>query len=382
MASAVAPTMRTYSANPSHPLSPVLAGMWVLLIAYASLYPLSGWRVPPGADVLALLHLPWQRWIPGFDAASNLLGYVPLGLLLTFAARPQRGSLWWSAATAALMAAALSYSMEVLQQFVPMRVPSALDWLLNCAGAALGAALAVLLDSMGWPLRWRWQHDRWLERGGRGAAALLLLWPIGLLFPAPLPFALGQVGVPVRDLVTGLFDGLTWFEPLRAWIDAGDAPSAAVSLQLESGVAVLGLLAPCLLAYSASAPSWRRIWLGLGAPVMAAAAVTLSTALNFGPEHALAWRTPSVTAAMLLAAALALGLSWIGPRLASALALVVLTSMVVLVHLAPADPYLAQSLQAWEQGHFIRFHGLAQWVGWLWPYAAMAWLLARTGAPR
>ena len=26
------------------------------------------------------------------------------------------------------------------------------------------------------------------------------------------------------------------------------------------------------------------------------------------------------------------------------------------------------SLQAWEQGRFIRFHGLAQWVGWLWPY--------------
>jgi hypothetical protein len=25
----------------------------------------------------------------------------------------------------------------------------------------------------------------------------------------------------------------------------------------------------------------------------------------------------------------------------------------------------------------VRFHGIAQWVGWLWPYAAMAWLLAR-----
>ena len=49
---------------------------------------------------------------------------------------------------------------------------------------------------------------------------------------------------------------------------------------------------------------------------------------------------------------------------------------------APADPYFALSLQAWEQGRFIRFHGLAQWIGWLWPFAALVWMLLRLGAPR
>ena len=39
-----------------------------------------------------------------------------------------------------------------------------------------------------------------------------------------------------------------------------------------------------------------------------------------------------------------------------------------------------RTLQGWEQGRFVRFHGLAQWVGWLWPYAAMAWLLGRLGS--
>ena len=28
--------------------------------------------------------------------------------------------------------------------------------------------------------------------------------------------------------------------------------------------------------------------------------------------------------------------------------------------------------QLWEQGRFLRFHGLSQWLGWLWPYAALA----------
>jgi hypothetical protein len=64
-------------------------------------------------------------------------------------------------------------------------------------------------------------------------------------------------------------------------------------------------------------------------------------------------------------------------RMVAGAGLVALTGLVVGVAQAPADPYFAQSLQAWEQGRFVRFHGLAQWVGWLWPYAAMAWLFSR-----
>ena len=108
--------------------------------------------------------------------------------------------------------------------------------------------------------------------------------------------------------------------------------------------------------------------------------MTLSTLLNFGPAHALAWLTPATLPG------LALGCCWrrwvLAPlprRLAAGVGLVALTGLVVGVAQAPADPYFAQSLMAWEQGQFVRFHGLAQWVGWLWPYAAMAWMLSRLG---
>jgi hypothetical protein len=55
---------------------------------------------------------------------------------------------------------------------------------------------------------------------------------------------------------------------------------------------------------------------------------------------------------------------------------------VLVVHLAvlnqaPASAYFADTLQSWEQGRFIRFHGLAQWLGWLWPYAVLAYVLQR-----
>ena len=85
---------------------------------------------------------------------------------------------------------------------------------------------------------------------------------------------------------------------------------------------------------------------------------------------------PALGAALVLSAASA----WLPRRLPAALALVALTAGVALMAHAPADAYFAESLQGWQQGRFIRFHGLAQWVGWCWPYAAIGWLLLRVGA--
>ena len=47
-----------------------------------------------------------------------------------------------------------------------------------------------------------------------------------------------------------------------------------------------------------------------------------------------------------------------------------------LLNQAPESAYFAQTLATWEQGRFIRFHGLAQWLGWLWPFATIAYALA------
>ena len=73
-------------------------------------------------------------------------------------------------------------------------------------------------------------------------------------------------------------------------------------------------------------------------------------------------------------------MSFVPRRVAAGFGLIALTALVMLVARAPADPYYAQSLHAWEQGRFIRFHGAAQWVGWTWPYAAITYLLVRLAA--
>ncbi len=357
-----------------------LAWAWVALIVYASLFPFAGWRWPASLPFCDLLRLPWPRYYIPFDITSNLLAYAPLGLLVGVARlrHGARGPL--AVVSAVLLGAGLSYAMEVTQHLLPQRVPSALDWVLNSAGASLGGLAAVLSQQIGLLRRWQAARERWLEDGNGGALALLVLWPVALLFPTPVPLGLGQVGQALRSwLAAGMADRSRVL-PLVDWLDSSAGSARPLSSLAEGLAVVLGLLSPCLLAYAASRPGWRRIGLALAVVLVAVAATTLSTVLNFGPDHAGAWRTPGAAAAMALALGLALAGVWLPSRLAGALALVALTGLVVLVQIAPADPYFAQSLQGWEQGRFVRFHGLAQWVGWVWPYAALAWLLGRLGA--
>jgi hypothetical protein len=167
------------------------------------------------------------------------------------------------------------------------------------------------------------------------------------------------------------------------WIASGAAPGRAgttLSPAVELSIIVLGLLAPCVIAFTITRPGWRRVVIVVGAVSVGAATTTLSTALNFGPGHAFAWTTPQALQALGVGTLLAALLALVPRRVAAGVGLIALTALVMLVARAPDDPYFAQSLQGWEQGRFIRFHGAAQWVGWAWPYAALIYLLVRLAA--
>lgn len=359
--------------------SALTAAFMLVLVVYASLYPFEGWQWPAGLDWANAWRLPWPRWRDRADEWLNILGYVPVGLLFALALM-RRG---WAVMPAFILAVAggacLSYSMELLQMLLPRRVPSLRDWVGNTVGATIGGAFALILEVTGWLPRLRRLRDRWFLRDSAGALVLLLLWPAALLAPSTLPFGLGQCW----DEIHGLFLTLLGHLPLQAWGWAVDvewpvtAASALPSFGMQLLAIALGALSPMALCSAALSPGPRRV---LPMVVVAAAALggmTLSTALNFGPEKAFSWLTPAAALGCALVVPLALPFLWLPRRWCAAVGLLVMAVAVALGAQMPSGVYHELNLQSWEQGRFIRFHGLALWVAWLWPYLAMGWLMVR-----
>ncbi|MEK8030733.1 teicoplanin resistance protein VanZ [Ideonella sp. DXS29W] len=357
-----------------------LAWLAVAVVVYASLYPFSGWRWPGDLSVWELFELPLPPWRYKFDIWANYLGYIPIaGLTHAACVRGggRSGRCWLFTVVSISL---LSFAMELVQQFLPQRFPSRLDWALNTAGAVAGASLSALALWLGWLDRWQQARDRWFIRRSGGALALLAAWPLGLLFPTPMPLGLGPSWARLQDgLMEALVD-VRGAEDLVAWLADSPAPAGQLSALPEALGMALGLLAPCLLAFVVTRPGWRRIVMALGAAVLGLATTTLSAALNFGPAHALAWMTPVVLPAGALALLVCAVLTRAPAALAAVLGVAAVSAGMMLVAQAPSDPYFALSLQGWEQGRFIHFHGLAQWVGWLWPVAALLWLAIHLGS--
>jgi VanZ family protein len=356
-----------------------LSQAYVALIVYASLYPFSGWRdqgIAPWAFLWS--PLPPKYWT-GFDVAANVAGYAPLGFLmaLSFLRRGRERFVpttnTAAVAIAVLTAAALSFSMEALQSYLPSRVASNLDFILNVAGAAAGAIAAAGLELAGAIDRWSRFRVRWFVEDSRGALVLLALWPFALLFPAAVPLGLGQV---LERLENALADWLL-DTPFLDWLPVREVELQPLVPGVELICVALGVIIPCLLGYSIMRSAARRAVFAIAIAGVGVAATALSAALSWGPSHAWAWLSLPVTLGLGVGLALALALLPVPRRGCAALVLLAVVVHLSLLNQAPASAYFTQTLKAWEQGRFIHFNGLAQWLGWLWPYSVLAYVLVR-----
>jgi VanZ family protein len=348
-----------------------LALAMVCLIVYASLYPFVDWR-NQGVSPLSFLFSSWPRYWTGFDVGINLAGYAPLGFFLALAGM-RSGRSRSAVAMAVMCASGLSLMMETLQIYLPARVPSNVDFLLNSAGGGIGACSAWLLERAGVLDRWSRVRARWFVRDASGALVLLALWPVALLFPASVPLGLGQVFERLeRALAKALAD-----TPFLVWMPVRDIELQPLVPAVELLCVALGVLIPCLLAYSVIRVMLKRAIFLLLILSLGMGLTALSAALSYGPEHAWAWLDLSVQLGVGLGFVLALLLIPVPRRASAALLLLALCAHLALLNQAPMGPYFAQTLQRWEQGQFIRFNGLAQWLGWLWPYAVLPYVLLR-----
>jgi len=341
------------------PLARFLLFAWVLLAAYASLYPFSGWR-DPGVSALAFLTAPWPRYLTALDLTMNVAAYAPFGVLCVLALHPRLRGI--AAVLAALVAgAALSFALEATQSFLPVRISSNVDWFCNIAGTLAGALIAApaadwLLEAG--PLK-RFRATAF-EAGASADLGLVVLglWLFAQLNPATLLFGLGDL----RDLFAsppGVEQPATLFVSIETLTAAANLTAAALILALISG--------------ATSALALRALVLGLVAAALVVKVFAFAILVNVG--DILAWLTPGARRGLLLGVVLALLSVGLGRVARLVLAAVLLMAATGLVNLAPPNPYRAAILSVWSQGHFLNFNGLTRLVSSTWPFAALAYLI-------
>lgn len=337
------------------PLPLYLAGAYTLLAIYGSLYPFAGWH-DKGGSLTAFIFAAWPRYTTVFDIVGNVAAYVPFGFLWATALQPRLRPF-----VAVLVAIAIgvlsSLTLEILQNFLPSRVPSNLDFACNSAGAFIGALAGArwgraTLDGG----RVHALRHRLFMPGTMAEMGLVLIgfWLLAQLHPDTLLFGNGEV----RDL----FD-----------IRAPLAYSSDSFARIEAVIVATQTLAIGLIATLVA----RRSHPGLPLAVAGAGLLTKTFALSLmmSGSAGFAWATPGSLAG--LAAGLTL---WViavplQGRWQRALAALSLLLGTTLVNVAPENPYLANTYQVWNPGQFLNFHGLTRLVSNLWPFLALPWLI-------
>jgi VanZ family protein len=344
---------------------------YLFLIVYASWFPFSGWHNQGLSPLIFLESTSMPRYWTKFDAIINVVGYVPLGILIVYALYPRVKGIW-ALLLAGICGLLVSGSMEAVQTYLPSRVSSNLDFYTNAAGCALGALIGVLtvrrlLDQS----QLQRLRQAWFAPHASQGLVLLALWPLAQIYPQSFLFGLGQILPILSDWLSELLD---------MEIDLGSLirPDAVLTVEqywlsetIITACGMVGAVLTLLCLLRRPAPRGLLVAGMLGAAVLVK---TLATALLFSPENAFAWITPGAQGGFLIGAIMLAGLAF-APQVAQRrLAIATLLLSLVIINTTPANPYFVATLQTWVQGKFLNFNGAAQFLSLLWPFVAV-WFL-------
>lgn len=337
------------------PLPLYLASAYTLLAIYGSLYPFAEWY-DSGAPLTAFLAAGWPRYTTPFDIAGNVAAYLPLGFLW-FASLRQRLLVMPALILAVAIGTSLSFTMEVIQHYLPSRVPSNVDLACNALGTLIGALIGARsggsmfdggrLDSL---------RRRVFVAGGMPDAGLLLiwLWLLTQLNPDTLLFGNGSL----RELLA---------------VPASLDYSAEGFIRIEAAIVGAHTLAIALIVTLLARP-WMP---GVALTVVGAGLLAKSFAfvVIMSGRGGLAWATPGSLTGLAAGLLLWFAATPLQARWQRALAALSLLLATTLVNIAPENPYLANTIQAWNPGQFLNFHGLTRLASDLWPFLALPWLM-------
>jgi VanZ family protein len=344
---------------------------YLLLIVYASWFPFSGWR-GSGLSPLIFLNLTFPQYWTGFDVLVNIVGYIPLGMLIALSMYPHVRGLWAILASA-ICGVLVSGAMEAVQTYLPSRVPSNLDFFTNSAGCLIGAVIGALgartyLDQS----RLYKVRQRLFAQHASQGLVLLALWPLAQIYPQSYLFGHGQV-LPI--ISEWLSEWLDTSIDLVAMLRPGKAMSVEQYWLSETIITACGMTGAVLTMLCIARRGAPRMLLIAGLLAAALVIKSLSSSLLFTPDNAFVWITPGAQGGFLIGLIMLSGLAF-APQVAQRrVAAVSLVLSLLVVNTIPVNPYFVATLQGWVQGKFLNFNGAAQFLSLLWPFFALWFLL-------
>ena len=391
--------MRARRRLPSKGSSPW--GLWLVALSYGlalisvSLFPFGGWQAAPG--------LPWAflfddlpRYRTQFDIWSNLLAYIPMGLvwasLFSRLKDPRsRGAspVYGPMLKAVLLCICLSFLMECLQTYLPTRRAQWLDLLTNGLGGLAGALF--------WALGRRVQSIHQSQRRPfRGVICMTPLpggWPVGLGLMGLWFFAQAGGQSPWLAMSRSSLAALGLSTQVFALSAGGGAMIALEAALTASHLICLAVLIRLTLLGLGSAwanrlqAQWSMV---LGLTLFMAVLIrgfwiwqlspgaSEDTSLLLAALHG--WLNPGVQTGLFLAgligaAAFALeerGLAKLG---------VVLIGLALGLSASLGSLESAPALTGWGARHWSNLQGLAYFCFEVWPLAFLVWMLTITGQP-
>lgn len=344
----------------------ILAVAYLLVVAYASLQPFQGWRMPP-EEILHFLRATWPHFITLQDVAVNVAAYIPLGLLFSIGCGARHGPAR-GAVIATLAAASLSLFMEVAQMFLPSRIASNVDLLANALGGLLGAMAAPLLAPTRVPGGALHAVRRRLFLDGVAtdlAMVIVLLWLLTQFHPTVQLFGTGSV--------RATFDLPSRFTHTPWLAFSSEAAVAALNL-LGVGLMLSALMRDGVRLLSTIAVV---IGIALSIKVFSAAALVQSPA-------PLAGLTPGVSAGIIAGCALLYATARLPRPARLVLSALCIAAATVAINLAPDNPYqsVPPRLLAKGTSHFLSFSSIVRALSELWPLLATGFLLYALSARR
>ncbi|KAF3997118.1 VanZ family protein [Glaciimonas immobilis] len=358
------------SASHSSSFARVSLLIYLLLIIYASWYPFSGWR-DVGLTPWAFLLAPLPHYWTVFDVWTNVVGYMPLGLL-TVLVLPRRIPLLVTILLVTVGGVLFSGLMEAVQTYLPTRVSSNLDLLTNSIGALLGSITgAVIRYRFGPQSKLLLLRDHWFNREASHGMVMVALWPLAQIAPLNHLFGFGQV---TSMLSTWLSD---WFaEPMDlAAMMTDDVQLSAVQYWMtETVISACGLIAAGLTLLILLRKKAPRITLVILMIMLTLAVKTFASALLFTPDNMLIWMTPGAVTGLLIGTVVLIALGFARRRLQRWVAAVAVIVSLTVVNVVPDNPYFIETVQTWSLGKFLNFNGAAQFLALLWPFFTL-WFL-------